>query len=46
LARTSVYLDVGEHLLKDMIEVPVIARRKVIPNDLAGIGSSASVRSV
>jgi hypothetical protein len=38
LARTSVYLDVGEHLLKDMIEIPVIARQElVIPNDLAGI---------
>jgi hypothetical protein len=34
----SIDLDVGEHLLEDMIEVPVIARQKlVIPNNLAGI---------
>src|SRR5262249_53373509 len=34
----SVDLDVGEHLLKDMIEVPVIPRQKLmIPDNLAGI---------
>jgi hypothetical protein len=38
LVRMAVDLDISEHLLESMIEIPVIARQKlVIPNDPAGI---------
>jgi hypothetical protein len=38
LPRAAVDRDIGEHLLEHVIEIPVIARQKlVVPDDLAGV---------